>query len=91
MNVRAFILCSAAFLAAPVFARDKTDVLVMKNGDHLTGEIKELDGGALYVSMDYIIRHKLGPMVESGPPREQTVIPGEDGRRLRVHRHALHR
>ena len=55
MNVRAFILCSALFLAAPVFARDKTDVLVMKNGDHLTGEVKGLDGGVLYVSMDYIL------------------------------------
>jgi len=55
MNVRAFILYSALFLAAPVFARDKTDVLVMKNGDHLTGEVKGLDGGVLYVSMDYIL------------------------------------
>ena len=54
MKVRAFILCSALFLGAPVFARDKTDVVVMKNGDHITGEVKGLAGGVLYVSMDYI-------------------------------------
>ena len=55
MNVRALILCSALLLAIPAFARDKTDVLVMKNGDHLTGEVKGLDSGVLYVNMDYIL------------------------------------
>ena len=55
MNVRALILCSALLLATPVFARDKTDVIVMKNGDHLTGEVKGLDAGVLYVNMDYIL------------------------------------
>lgn len=46
-----FVLLS---LPAPLFARDKTDVLVMKNGDHMTCEVKGLDGGVLYVSFDYI-------------------------------------
>src|SRR5258708_9516403 len=32
-----------------------TDVVVMKNGDHLTGEIKGLNAGVLYVSMNYIL------------------------------------
>jgi Protein of unknown function, DUF481 len=41
-------------LASPLFARDKTDVLVMKNGDRMTCEIKGLDSGVLYVSFDYI-------------------------------------
>ena len=41
-------------LATPLFARDKTDVLVMKNGDRMTCEIKGLDEGVLYVSFDYI-------------------------------------
>ncbi len=54
MNLRAFILC-CALLAAPVFARDKSDVVVMKNGDRLTGEVKGLDAGVLYVNMDYIL------------------------------------
>jgi hypothetical protein len=41
-------------LAAPLFARDKTDSLVMKNGDRMTCEVKGLDAGVLYVSFDYI-------------------------------------
>src|ERR1700684_3928955 len=54
MNLRAAVLMSVIFVA-PMFARDKTDVLVMKNGDHLTCEIKGLDQGVLYVSFDYIL------------------------------------
>jgi hypothetical protein len=42
-------------LAAPLLARDSTDVIVMKNGDHLTGEIKGLSQGVLYISMQYIL------------------------------------
>jgi len=42
-------------VATPLFAREKTDVLVMKNGDHLTCEIKGLSEGVLYVSFDYIL------------------------------------
>lgn len=41
------------FITEPLFARDKTDVLVMKNGDHLTCQVKGLDGGVLYVSLDW--------------------------------------
>src|SRR5271165_6809860 len=55
MNVRTALLCSALLFVAPLFARDKTDVIVMKNGDRLTGEIKGLDSGVLYVNMDYIL------------------------------------
>ena len=56
MNLRALVLSLALLLAAsPLFAREKTDVLVMKNGDRLTCEIKGLDGGVLYVSFDYIL------------------------------------
>src|ERR1700683_1192082 len=54
MNLRAAVLMSLIFVA-PLFAREKTDVLVMKNGDHLTCEIKGLDQGVLYVSFDYIL------------------------------------
>ncbi len=43
------------FLATPLFARSKTDVIIMKNGDRLTGEIKGLDSGVLYVSFDYAL------------------------------------
>ena len=55
MNNRAIILgLIVLFLTAPLFARDKTDLLVMKNGDHMTCEVKGLDTGVLYVSFDYI-------------------------------------
>ncbi len=54
MSVRIIILSAALSLAVPLLARDKTDVLVMKNGDHMTCEVKGLDGGILYVSFDYI-------------------------------------
>jgi Protein of unknown function, DUF481 len=54
MPSRALILSSALLLAAPLFARDKTDVIIMKNGDRMTCQIKGLDGGVLYVSFDYI-------------------------------------
>jgi hypothetical protein len=54
MSIRALILSSFLLLAAPLFARDKTDVMVMRNGDRMTCEIKGLDGGVLYVSFDYI-------------------------------------
>ena len=54
MNIRT-VLISCLLMVAPVLARDSTDVIVMKNGDHLTGEIKGLDGGVLYISMQYIL------------------------------------
>src|ERR1700757_1635777 len=55
MNRRATILGFIVFfLTAPLFAWEKTDILVMKNGDHMTCEIKGLDSGVLYVSFDYI-------------------------------------
>src|SRR3974377_1466717 len=54
-SIQTTILSSVLLLAAPVWAREKTDVIVMKNGDHMTGEIKGLDQGTLYVSLSYVI------------------------------------
>jgi hypothetical protein len=48
---RLLVLCSIA--AAPAaFARDKTDVVVLLNGDRVTGEIKQLEYGLLQLSTD---------------------------------------
>lgn len=56
MSKRAFFLSFVLLMcAAPLYARPKTDVLVMKNGDHLTCEIKGLEDGVLYASFDYIL------------------------------------
>lgn len=42
----------ALLLCTSVFARDKTDVIYMANGDRLTGEIKQLERGKLVVGTD---------------------------------------
>jgi hypothetical protein len=54
-NMRSIILCCVVLLTTPLFARESTDVIVMKNGDRLTGEIKGLRSGVLYMSMNYIL------------------------------------
>jgi hypothetical protein len=54
MNIRAAVLSSILLLALPLFAREKSDVIVMNNGDRFTGEITGLDSGVLYVKFDYM-------------------------------------
>jgi hypothetical protein len=39
-------------LAGPALARDKTDVVTLVNGDHVTGEIKKLEMGLVRLSTD---------------------------------------
>jgi len=41
--------------AWPLAAREKSDVLVMRNGDRLTCEIKGLSADTLYISLDYAL------------------------------------
>jgi len=55
MNMQFIILSCVLFLVIPAFARESTDVIVMRNGDRLTGEIKGLNAGVLYMSMEYIL------------------------------------
>jgi len=55
MNVKILVLWVALFLAAPLFAREKSDVIIMKNGDRVTCEIKGLDANTLFISVDYIL------------------------------------
>ena len=64
--IRTVTLSYLLVLATPLFARESTDVIVMKNGDHLTGEIKGLSDGVLYMSMQYILGHKFRSMVQGG-------------------------
>lgn len=60
MNLRV-MLPVAAFVAlfavpAPALqAREKSDVIVMKNGDKITCEVKGLSSNTLYISVDYIL------------------------------------
>ena len=53
---RASNLCFVALLALAriVTARDKTDILVMRNGDRITCEVKKLESGILEIGVDYV-------------------------------------
>lgn len=55
MNVRRIFLCVAVLSAWRTSAREKSDVLVMRNGDRLTCEIKSLSADTLYISLDYAL------------------------------------
>ena len=55
MKARFTFLCAALLLSFPLFAREKTDVLLMRNGDRITCEIKALDSGTLYIKVSYIL------------------------------------
>ena len=46
------IICLGCFLSEDTLAREKTDVVWMKNGDRVTGEIKQLEHGMLRLSTD---------------------------------------
>src|SRR5580698_8909548 len=55
MNVRVMLLFAAILSAWTLQAREKTDVIVMRNGDRLTCEIKSLSADTLYISLDYAL------------------------------------
>jgi Protein of unknown function, DUF481 len=54
MTIRAIILCSTLLFSVPLFAQKNTDVIVMKNGDRFTCEIKGLSSGVLSVKLSYV-------------------------------------
>jgi uncharacterized protein DUF481 len=53
MTPKTFLPCLLLLSAWPLCAREKSDVLVMRNGDRLTCEIKSLDSDTLSISLDY--------------------------------------
>src|ERR1700733_1026115 len=54
VTIRAIILYCSLLCAVPLFAQENTDVIVMKNGDRWTCEIKGLSGGVLSVKLNYV-------------------------------------
>ena len=54
INSRALLLSCMMLIPSTAFAGKFTDVIVMKNGDRITGNIKALDGGRLSISLDYV-------------------------------------
>src|SRR5215472_2989266 len=41
--------------SASILAKQKDDVVIMKNGDHITCEIKRLENGVLYINPSYAL------------------------------------
>jgi hypothetical protein len=54
VTLTAWSLATLALFPANVHARAKTDIVFLKNGDHITGEIKQLDRGILKLSTNDI-------------------------------------
>jgi hypothetical protein len=81
MKILTFTFSCIFLLAAPLYAREKTDVIVMNNGDRLTGEIKGLDSGVLYVSLDYILGTSSvdWSKVDHLESKQQFIVKAEDG------------
>jgi hypothetical protein len=52
-KIRVIIFSCLLLLCPRLFAREKTDVIVMKNGDRITGEIKGLSAGVLSLKLSY--------------------------------------
>jgi hypothetical protein len=55
MKTRLVVLWLALFLAVPLFSREKSDIIIMRNGDRITCEIKSLASDTLYIKVDYIL------------------------------------
>src|ERR1700733_6955113 len=54
MTIRSITLCWTSLCSTALFAQETNDVIVMKNGDRLTGEINGLSAGVLSVRVSYI-------------------------------------
>jgi hypothetical protein len=55
MNLRITLIFAGFLIVSPLMAREKSDVIVMKNGDKITCEVKGLSSNTLYISVDYIL------------------------------------
>jgi putative salt-induced outer membrane protein YdiY len=54
VTIRAIVFISTLLSSLPLVAQESKDVIVMKNGDRITGEIKGLSAGVLSVRVRYI-------------------------------------
>jgi len=81
MTFRAVILCCHLLCALPLFARENTDVIVMRNGDTFTGQIKGLDSGVLYVGLSYVVQTLSvdWSQVARVKSKQQFLVKTEDG------------
>jgi hypothetical protein len=81
MNIRFALLSFTLVLTTSLFAREKTNLLVRKNGDRMTCEVKGLEAGVLYVSFDYIDGRASvdWSKVASLESRQLFIVKTEDG------------
>ena len=54
VTIRAIVVCAALLFSLRLFAQENKDVIVMKNGDRFTCEIKGLSAGVLSVKLSYV-------------------------------------
>ena len=52
LSMGLFFTILLQLMSLPALGRDKTDVVILKNGDHITGEIKSLARGKMSLSTD---------------------------------------
>ena len=80
----ATLIALLLLVACPMFAKRKDDVVVMKNGDKFTGEIKGLERGELIFQADYMEDsvHLDWKRVEVLESKDTFIIALSDGRRL---------
>ena len=79
----ALILMMIAVAVSPLMAKRKDDVVVMKNGDRFTGEIKALEHGELSFKSEYMaesVRLDWG-RVERVESKDLFIVALSDGRR----------
>ena len=55
MSLRKIVLLSTILTVIPLHAREQSDIIVMKNGDRITCEVKGLTSDTLYISVAYIL------------------------------------
>lgn len=55
MSPRKLLLWAVLLAASPLCGREKTDILLMKNGDRITCEIKGLASNVLHIKIPYIL------------------------------------
>jgi hypothetical protein len=78
--MRVQVICAVLFTST-LLARDHTDIIVMQNGDRITGEIKSLEAGVLKIDVAYVdgaisVQWSKVARIESKQP---FIIHTEDG------------
>ena len=86
MNIRVVIFTCMVLFSSSLFAREKTDVIVMKNGDRLTCEIKGLSAGVLSVKLTYVQGTVGLEWAQVARPGEQSIVSRANRGRHGVHR-----